>query len=40
MIKRWGEVIKGADEKREFRALTLPNALQAFLVSDPDSDKV
>ncbi len=32
------DVIKNAIDKRDYRALTLPNGLRALLVSDPDTD--
>lgn len=34
------EVIKSPEDKREYRVVTLPNALKALLISDPVTDKV
>lgn len=34
------EPVKSAEDRREYRIVTLPNDLKCILVSDPDTDKV
>jgi insulysin len=34
------EITKPRNDKREYRRVVLPNALELLLVSDPDTDKV
>ncbi|PON38848.1 Coenzyme PQQ biosynthesis protein [Parasponia andersonii] len=33
------EIVKARTDKREYRRIVLPNSLQVFLISDPDTDK-
>jgi insulysin len=34
------EITKPRNDKREYRRVVLPNALECLLISDPDTDKV
>ena len=33
------EIVKARTDKREYKRIVLPNALQVLLISDPDTDK-
>jgi hypothetical protein len=35
-----GEILKPRTDNREYRCVVLPNALQALVISDPETDKV
>ena len=37
--KRWDNIIKSEQDKREYRGLELDNGMKVLLVSDPSTDK-
>lgn len=37
--KRWDNIIKSEQDKREYRGLLLDNQMKVLLVSDPTTDK-
>lgn len=37
--KRWDNIIKSEEDKREYRGLQLENGMKVLLVSDPLTDK-
>ncbi|CAB3224482.1 unnamed protein product [Arctia plantaginis] len=39
VVKRYDDIIKSAEDKREYRGLLLTNRLKVLLVSDPTTDK-
>lgn len=37
--KRWDNIVKSEQDKREYRGLVLKNEMKILLVSDPSTDK-
>ncbi|XP_039761918.1 insulin-degrading enzyme [Pararge aegeria] len=39
VVKRYNDIVKSQEDKREYRGLQLPNHMKVLLVSDPTTDK-